>query len=412
MTSLVERLLRYISIDTQSARGTGTFPSTEKQKNLGRLLVQELQQMGLTSAEMDEYGTVYATIPASDGVPADVPAIGFTAHMDTALELPGHDIKPRIIENYDGKDIVLNAEQNIVFRPEQFPRLNVYKGKDLIVCDGTTLLGADDKAGVAEIMELAATLTSDPSIRHGTVKICFTCDEEIGQSTTHLNLEKFNPDFAYSLDGGEEGEFYYDNFNCGQADVTIHGVVAHTGYAKGRMVNASHLAIEFHGMLDPLAVPANTENREGFIHLGGIQSEVGIAKMSYIYRDHEMTLYNDKRQQLQRIVDFMNAKYGEGTVEITFRDTMFNMRDKILENPFIIDNAVKAMGELGIEPVIIPVRGGVDGAEITFMGLPCPNLFTGSDNCHTRFEYCCIQSMQKALSLILKLVTNCVEDRA
>ena len=258
-------------------------------------------------------------------------------------------------------------------------------------------------------MELAAILTSDPSIRHGAVKLCFTCDEEIGQSTTHLNLEKFNPDFAYSLDGGEEGEFYYDNFNCGLADVTIHGRVAHTGYAKGRMLNASHVAIEFHSMLDPLAVPANTENREGFIHLAGIQSEVGIAKMNYSYRDHEMKLYNDKRAQLQRIADFLNAKYGEGTVEISFHDTMFNMRDKILENPFIIDNAVDAMNELGIEPVIIPVRGGVDGAEITFMGLPCPNLFTGSDNCHTRYEYCCIQSMEKALTLIKKLVTNCVD---
>ena len=409
MNRLVERLFRYIAIDTQSARGTGTFPSTEKQKNLGRLLVEELQAMGISNAEMDEYGTVYATIEASEGVAESVPAIGFTAHMDTALELPGVGIKARVIENYDGEDIVLNEEKNIIFKTSQFPRLKVYKGKDLVVADGTTLLAADDKAGVSEIMELAHILMTTPDIKHGVVKLCFTCDEEIGQSTQNLNLEKFNPDFAYSLDGGEEGEFYYDNFNCGQADVTIHGKVAHTGYAKGRRVNASHLAMEFHSLIDPLAIPANTSGREGFTHLSSLNSEVGLAKMVYLVRDHEMTLYTQKKDNLQRIADFMNAKYGEGTVEISFKDIMYNMRDKILENPFIIDNAIDAMNELGIEPVVIPVRGGVDEAEITFMGLPCPNLFTGSDNCHTIYEYCCVQSMEKALALILKLVENCVK---
>lgn len=410
MNQLVERLFRYVAIDTQSARDTGTVPSTEKQKNLGRLLVSELQEMGVTNAEMDEFGTVYATIEASEGVADDVPAIGFTAHMDTALELPGCNIKPRVVENYDGGDIVLNKELNIVFSPKQYPRLNVYKGKDLVVADGTTLLGADDKAGVSEIMELAHTLMTDSSIRHGVVKICFTCDEEIGKSTEHLNLKKFNPDFAYSLDGGEEGEFYYDNFNCGQADITIHGTVAHTGYAKHRMVNASHLAMELHSMLSPLEVPANTEGREGFTHLSSLHSDVAQAKMVYLVRDHEQSLYTLKKERLQKIVDFMNDKYGEGTVEIAFQDLMQNMRDKILENPFIIDNAIDAMNELGIEPVVIPVRGGVDGAEITFKGLPCPNLFTGSDNCHNKFEYCCVQSMEKAYQLIVKLVTNCVKN--
>ncbi len=410
MNHIVERLYRYIAIDTQSARGTGTFPSTEKQKNLGRLLVQELQEMGIANAEMDQYGTVYATIPASQGVSENVPKIGFTAHMDTALELPGCNIKPRLIENYDGEDIVLNAEQNIIFSVKEYPHVKEYKGKDIIVCDGTTLLGADDKAGVAEIMEVAHTLMTNPDILHGEVKICFTCDEEIGQSTQHLDLTKFNPDFAYSMDGGEDGEFYYDNFNCGTANVTIHGKVAHTGYAKGQMINASHLAMEFHSMLDPMEVPANTEGRQGFIHLSSLNSEVGRADMLYLVRDHEITLYKDKQQKLQRIADFLNAKYGEGTVEIAFEDTMYNMRDKIMENPFVVENAICAMEELGIKPNVIPVRGGVDGAEITFKGLPCPNLFTGSDRCHNRTEYCCVQSMEKSYQLQLKLITNCVAN--
>ncbi|MEG1777715.1 MAG: peptidase T [Angelakisella sp.] len=407
MNKLTERFFRYLKIDTQSQRGTGTHPSTEKQKDLGRLLVEELHAMGIANAEMDEYGTVYATIPSNCG-DKKVPAIGLTSHMDTAPDLPGNDVKPRLIENYDGSDIVLNEKENIIFRVSAFPRLKVYVGKDLIVADGTTLLGADDKSGVAEIMELANTLMTDRTIQHGAVNICFTCDEEIGESTQHLNLEKFNPDFAYSFDGGEDGEFFYDNFNCGQADITIHGVVAHTGYAKHRMVNASHLAMELHSMLDPLAIPANTELREGFTHLSSITSDVGTARMVYLVRDHEMTLYTEKRQRLEKIVAFMNEKYGDGTVEMAFRDILFNMRDKIMETPFIVENAVKAMKELGIEPAISPVRGGVDGAEITFMGLPCPNLFTGSDNCHTRYEYACVQSMENAYQLMLRLVENCV----
>ncbi len=409
MNNLVERFYRYIAIDTQSARGTGTFPSTEKQKNLGKLLVKELKEMGVEDAEMDRYGTVYATIPASEGVDPTVPVIGFTAHMDTALELPGCNIKPRLIENYDGKDIILNAEKNIIFSVDSYPHIKEYTGRDIIVCDGTTLLGADDKAGIAEIMEVAHTLMTDSSIRHGKVKICFTCDEEIGQSTEHLNLDKFNPDFAYSMDGGEDGEFYYDNFNCGTCDVSICGKVAHTGYAKGQMVNASHLAMEFHGMLDPLEVPANTEGRQGFIHLFSITGEAGSANMLYMIRDHELDLYHDKQQKLRRIADFMNDKYGIGTVDVSFKDTMYNMRDKIMENPFVVENAINAMRELGIEPRIIPVRGGVDGAEITFKGLACPNLFTGSDRCHTRTEYACVQSMEKSYQLQLKLITNCVD---
>ena len=409
MNPIVERLFRYIAVDTQSARDTGTFPSTEKQKNLGRMLVSELQGFGVKSAEMDQYGTVYATIPASEGVSDDVPVIGFTAHMDTALELPGCNIKPHIIENYNGEDIILNAEKNIVFSVQEYPHVKQYKGKDIIVCDGTTLLGADDKAGVAEIMEVAHTLMTDPTISHGEVKICFTCDEEIGQSTEHLDLEKFNPDFAYSMDGGEDGEFYYDNFNCGTAVVRIKGKVAHTGYAKGLMVNASHLAMEFHGMLDPLEVPANTQDREGFIHLSTVRGEVGSAELLYMIRDHELELYHKKQNKLKRISQFLNDKYGEGTIEIEFDDTMYNMRDKIMENPFVVENALKAMEQVGITPRVIPVRGGVDGAEITFKGLPCPNLFTGADRCHTRTEYCCIQSMQLSYELQLQLIKNCVK---
>ncbi|MBS6956501.1 MAG: peptidase T [Enterocloster asparagiformis] len=406
MNSLVERFLRYVAIDTQSRPGTGTFPSTEKQKDLGNLLVRELHQMGVSDAAMDEYGTVYASIPSNSG--EGIPAIGFTAHMDTAPDLPGCNVKPRIIENYDGTDIVLNEEQNIIFSVEQFPRLKVYQGKDLIVGDGTTLLGADDKSGVAVIMEMARRLTEDPQIRHGDVKLCFTCDEEIGNSTKHFDLEKFNCDFAYSMDGGELGEFYYDNFNCGIVQVTVKGRVAHTGYAWHRLVNSMEVAMELHSLLDPLAVPAGTRDREGFTHLAEIKGDVGTTQMRYLVRDHELSLFEKKKDDLRRIAGFLNDKYGQGTVELAFEDVMYNMRDKILKTPFIIENAVKCMEELGIEPVIIPVRGGVDGAEITFKGLPCPNLFTGGDNCHTIYEYTCIQSMEKSYELLVKLCESCL----
>ena len=392
MKELVERLLRYISIDTQSQHGSQTIPSTEKQKDLGRLLVKELLEMGVENAEMDEFGAVYASIPSNSG--EGIPAIGFTAHMDTAPDLPGCNIHPRIIENYDGEDIVLNEEKNIIFSTEKFPRLKVYKGKDLIVGDGTTLLGADDKSGVAVIMQMAKTLMTHPEIGHGQV-----------------NLEKFNCDFAYSMDGGELGEFYYDNFNCGIAYVEVKGEVAHTGYAKNRMVNSMHIAMELHSLLNPLEIPANTEGREGFTHLAEIHGDVGTTSMRYLVRDHEMSKFTEKKNALLTIAEFLNKKYGENTVSIRFEDVMYNMRDKILNFPFIIDNAVKAMEELGIEPVIIPVRGGVDGAEITFKGLPCPNLFTGGDNCHTIYEYTCIQSMEKSYELLVKLCESCLDVR-
>lgn len=409
MKELVERLLRYISIDTQSQHGSQTIPSTEKQKDLGRLLVKELLEMGVENAEMDEFGAVYACIPSNSG--EGIPAIGFTAHMDTAPDLPGCNIHPRIIENYDGEDIVLNEEKNIIFSTEKFPRLKVYKGKDLIVGDGTTLLGADDKSGVAVIMQMAKTLMTHPEIGHGQVNICFTCDEEIGKSTLNFNLEKFNCDFAYSMDGGELGEFYYDNFNCGIAYVEVKGEVAHTGYAKNRMVNSMHIAMELHSLLNPLEIPANTEGREGFTHLAEIHGDVGTTSMRYLVRDHEMSKFTEKKNALLTIAEFLNKKYGENMVSIRFEDVMYNMRDKILNFPFIIDNAVKAMEELGIEPVIIPVRGGVDGAEITFKGLPCPNLFTGGDNCHTIYEYTCIQSMEKSYELLVKLCESCLDVR-
>ena len=406
MNRLIERFLRYVAIDTQSQYGTGTFPSTEKQKNLGNLLVQELLEMGVSEAAMDEYGTVYASIPSNSG--EDIPVIGFTAHMDTAPDLPGCNIKPRIIENYDGTDIVLNEEKNIIVSVEKFPRLKVYQGKDLIVGDGTTLLGADDKSGVAVIMELAATLTENPQILHGDVKLCFTCDEEIGNSTKYFDLEKFNCDFAYSMDGGELGEFYYDNFNCGIALVTVNGKVAHTGYAWHRMVNSMEVAMELHRLLDPLAVPAGTRDREGFTHLAELKGDVGATHMRYLVRDHEFSLFEKKKEDLRRIAEFLNGKYGGGTVVLEFEDVMYNMRDKILKMPFIIENVVKCMEELGIEPVIIPVRGGVDDAEITFKGLPCPNLFTGGDNCHTIYEYTCIQSMEQSYKLLVKLCESCL----
>ena len=365
--------------------------------------------MGVENAEMDEFGAVYACIPSNSG--EGIPAIGFTAHMDTAPDLPGCNIHPRIIENYDGEDIVLNEEKNIIFSTEKFPRLKVYKGKDLIVGDGTTLLGADDKSGVAVIMQMAKTLMTHPEIGHGQVNICFTCDEEIGKSTLNFNLEKFNCDFAYSMDGGELGEFYYDNFNCGIAYVEVKGEVAHTGYAKNRMVNSMHIAMELHSLLNPLEIPANTEGREGFTHLAEIHGDVGTTSMRYLVRDHEMSKFTEKKNALLTIAEFLNKKYGENTVSIRFEDVMYNMRDKILNFPFIIDNAVKAMKELGIEPVIIPVRGGVDGAEITFKGLPCPNLFTGGDNCHTIYEYTCIQSMEKSYELLVKLCESCLDVR-
>lgn len=410
MKELTERLFRYVTIDTQSALGTGKHPSTEKQKDLGRLLVKELQEMGIETAEMDEFGNVYASISASEGVSAKVPKIGFTAHMDTAYEVCGTNIKPRLIENYDGEDIVLNKEKNIVFRVADYPHIKTYKGKDIIVSDGTTILGSDDKSGVSEIMELANTLMKDKSLKHGEIRICFACDEEIGESTKNLDLKKFDPDIAYSLDGGEEGECYFDNFNRANAEVTIHGKVAHTGYAKGLLVSACLLAHEFQAMQDPLQIPANTEGREGYVHLKSLTADIGTAKLYYSINDHEMSLFKKKKDRLMKIAEFMNDKYGEGTVEVSMTDNMYNMRDKIMEKPFIIDGLVAAMKEVGVEPQLIPVRGGVDGAEITQMGIPCPNLFTGGDRCHSIYEYCCVQSMEKAYQLILALVLNCCKS--
>lgn len=403
MTKTIDNFLRYVKIDTCSDSASKTTPSSLKQHDLARLLADELAALGASEFVYDEeHCYVYASLPASKGC-EDVPVLGFIAHMDTSPAVSGRDVKARIVEHYDGGDIVLNEGENIVLKVCDFPEIASFKGQDLIVTDGTTLLGADDKAGIAEIMAMAAYLMEHPEVKHGKIRIGFTPDEEIGRGTDHFDVELFGAQFAYTVDGGALGELEYENFNAAGAMVTVHGRSVHPGSAKGKMKNAILIAQELQSLLPVFQNPMYTEMYEGFYHLDSISGSVEEARAGYIIRDHDRELFEQKKALFLETVDFLNKKYGEGTVEVDMEDSYYNMREVIEEHMHLIENAAWAMKELGIEPVVKPIRGGTDGVRLSFMGLPCPNLCTGGGNFHGRFEYACVQAMEKVTELLVLL---------
>ena len=403
MSKVIEKFLNYVKIDTQSDENSTACPTTAKQHNLAKLLVKELEEMGAEDITYDtEHCYVYATVPATKGC-ENRPVLGFIAHMDTAPAVTGENVKPRIIENYDGKDIVLNEEKNIVMKVSDFPELVEYTGKRLIVTDGTTLLGADDKAGVAEIMTMAEQLLLSRDIPHGKIRIGFTPDEEVGAGADHFDVKLFGADYAYTVDGGKLGELEYENFNAAGATVTFHGRSVHPGDAKNKMVNALLLAMEFQNMLPVFENPMYTEKYEGFYHLDLLSGSVEKAQAEYIIRDHDKDKFEQKKETFLRIGAYLNEKYGKDTVQIDMKDSYYNMREIIEQHMQLIENAKAAMEETGVNPIVVPIRGGTDGARLSYMGLPCPNLCTGGHNFHGRFEYICADSMEKIVEILLKL---------
>lgn len=403
MEKVTDRFLRYVQIDTQSdEEGTGT-PTTAKQHELARLLVDELTKMGAEEITYDkEHCYVYASIPATEGMEKK-PVIGFISHMDTAPAVSGANVRPQVITAYDGEDIVLNSGLGIVMKTADFPELREYQGKSLIVTDGTTLLGADDKAGVAEIMTMAEYLLSHRDVPHGKLRIGFTPDEEVGAGADHFDVGLFSADCAYTVDGGKLGELEYENFNAAGAKVTFHGRSVHPGDAKNKMKNALLTAMEFQGMLPVSENPMYTEKYEGFYHLDALNGDIERAVADYIIRDHSREKFEQKKALFEKAGAFLNEKYGEGTVEIELKDSYYNMKEIIEDHMELIDHAMEAMREAGVEPVVVPIRGGTDGARLSYMGLPCPNLCTGGHNFHGRFEYICIESMEAVVRILLNL---------
>lgn len=401
MKTVVDRFLRYVQVDTESVPGADCFPSSEKQKNLAAILVEELKEMGVEDARMDSYGYVYATIPPTTD--KDLPVIGLIAHMDTSSAVSGKDVKPRIVENYDGGDILLNEAQNIVLKTEDYPEILDYKGQDIIVTDGTTLLGADDKAGVSEIMTLCDFLMNNP-VTHGTIKIAFTPDEEVGRGVNYFDVEGFGAEFAYTVDGGELGELEYENFNAASLKLTVNGVSTHPGTAKNKMKNALLMGMEFQNMLPACETPEHTEGYEGFYHLDQFEGTVEKAEMTYIIRDHDRVKFEKRKERAVKICDYLNELYGVGSFEYLLSDSYYNMKEKIEPHIHLVRNVEKAMKDVGIEPKVTAIRGGTDGARLSYMGLPCPNICTGGHNFHGRFEYIPVQSMEKVVALLKRLV--------
>lgn len=405
----IENFLRYVKMDTQSCESSESTPSTMKQHKLAQLLVDELTQMGATEITYDkEHCYVYASIPASVGS-ENAPVLGFIAHMDTSPAVSGANVRPRIVKEYTGEDIVLKAaEENdgevILMKVVDFPELRGFAGKDLIVTDGTTLLGADDKAGIAEIMAMAAYLCAHPEVRHGKIRIGFTPDEEIGRGADYFDVKLFGADYAFTVDGGTLGELEYENFNAAGAKLYVHGRSVHPGSAKGKMKNAILIAQEFQSMLPVFQNPMYTEGYEGFFHLDSIQGDVEAVTADYIIRDHDRDLFEQKKTQFLQIAEFLNKKYGQNTIVVEMSDSYYNMREVLESHMHLVENASEAMKELGIEPKISPIRGGTDGARLSFMGLPCPNLCTGGENFHGRFEFACVQSMEKTTELLVRIV--------
>lgn len=400
--NVTERFLRYVSYDTKSDPESGKHPSSEKQLKLAAALRDELAFLGLEKVKLSELGYVSAELPASEGC-EDIPRIGLIAHMDTSPDMPGNDIKARTVE-YSGGDILLNEEKNIVMTVADFPYLEDYIGKHLIVTDGTTLLGADDKAGVAEIFSALEYLAAHPEIKHGAVPVCITPDEEIGEGADGFDVEGFAADFAYTVDGGALGELEYENFNAASAKLTFNGINIHPGSAKDKMKNAVLIAAEYIGMLPADEIPAKTEGYEGFYHLNNFGGDVEKSYLFYIIRDHDREKLEEKKRIVQAAADALNEKYGAGTVEAEITDSYYNMREKIEPHMYIIDRAAKAFKTCGVEPITTPIRGGTDGARLSFMGLPCPNLSTGGHNFHGRFEFIPTESMEKMVEVLVELL--------
>ena len=396
---IIERFLNYTKFDTQSSEESTTVPSTSKQLVFAEYLKKELEHEGLDDVELDEQGYIYATLKAN--TKENVPVIGFISHYDTSPDCSGADIKPQIVRNYDGSDILLS--EGIVSSPKKFPELLQHVGEDLIVTDGTTLLGADDKAGIAEIVQAMVYLQEHKEIKHGKIRIAFNPDEEIGMGAHHFDVEKFGCQWAYTMDGGDVGELEFENFNAASAKISIKGVSVHPGYAKGKMVNANALATEFAKMLPEGETPETTEGYQGFYHLLGIQSNIEQASLSYIIRDHDRERFEDRKRFIENCVAAMNEKYGEGTVTAVVKDQYYNMKEKIEAQMHVIDLVLRAMQECGVAPKVKPIRGGTDGAQLSFKGLPCPNIFAGGINFHGPYEFVPIQSMEKAKEVIVKI---------
>lgn len=397
--TITQRFLNYTSFDTQSSEETNVTPSTEKQRVFAEYLKQELMNEGLEDVELDKLGYLYATLPAN--TEKVVPTIGFIAHMDTSPDACGANIKPRIVENYDGSDIVLS--EGIITSVEKFPELLDHKGEDLIVTDGTTLLGADDKAGIAEIVQAMVYLKEHPEIKHGKIRVGFNPDEEIGMGAHHFDVERFGCEFAYTMDGSELGEIEFENFNAASAKITITGCSVHPGYAKDKMINAARVATELVSMLPADETPETTDGYQGFFHLTSISGGCEKAQLSFIIRDHDREYFESRKTEMQDVVDAINAKYGEGVAVAEIKDQYYNMREKVEPMMYIIDIAKEAISEAGMEPKVQAIRGGTDGAQLSFMGLPCPNIFAGGLNFHGPHEFCPVQSLEKAMMTVVNI---------
>ena len=399
--TVIERFLKYVTFDTQSDESTGVTPSTPKQMVFAQYLKTELEELGLKDISLDENGYLFATLPSN--VDHEVPVVGFIAHMDTSPDMSGENVKPRIVENYDGKDIPLCAEENIILSPANFPELLDHVGEDLIVTDGHTLLGADDKAGIAEIVGAVAYLIAHPEIKHGDIRIGFNPDEEIGLGAHKFDVEKFGAKWAYTMDGGEVGELEFENFNAAAAKIRVKGRNVHPGYAKNKMINSLLVANEYASLLPANETPGTTEGYEGFYHLIGMEGEVENTVLSYIVRDHDREKFEARKQALLNYAAQLNEKYGEGTVTVELKDQYYNMRQQVEPLMYIIDIAFAAMQEAGVTPKVKAIRGGTDGAQLSFKGLPCPNIFAGGLNFHGRYEFVPVQSIEKAMNVVVKI---------
>jgi tripeptide aminopeptidase len=399
---LIERFISYVTVDTESDPESKTTPSSKKQWDLANALVEELKKIGLEDVTIDEHAYIMATLASN--VSHKVPVIGFISHFDTTPDFTGANVKPQIIENYDGKDIVLNSAENIILSPSDFDDLLMYKGQTLITTDGTTLLGADDKAGVAEIISAMEYLINHPEIKHGKIRIGFTPDEEIGRGAHKFDVKKFGASWAYTMDGSQVGELEYENFNAAGAEVTIKGKIVHPGYAKGKMINSMYIATQFINALPRIETPEHTEDRQGFFHLHNMKGEVDSTKLQYIIRDHDSSHFEARKEVIQKLADDINTQYGSLVVSVEIKDQYFNMRKKIEPVMHIVEIAKEAMEMAGIKAIIKPIRGGTDGSQLSFMGLPCPNIFAGGHNFHGRFEYVPVESMIKAIQVIVNIV--------
>jgi tripeptide aminopeptidase len=399
--ALIDRFISYVTIDTESDPNSDTTPSSEKQWDLARILADQLEAMGMDDVSIDDNAYIMATLPSN--VAHKVPTIGFVSHFDTTPDFTGKDVKPQIIENYDGGDIILNKEQDIVLSPDYFDDLIQYKGQTIITTDGTTLLGADDKAGITEIMEAMQYLLAHPEIKHGPIRVGFTPDEEIGRGAHKFDVEKFGAEWAYTMDGSQIGELEYENFNAAGAVITIEGKIVHPGYAKGKMVNSMYIAIDYMNSLPRLETPEHTEDREGFFHLYSIDGGVDNTTLEYIIRDHNKDHFEARKEMMIKLASELNAQLEKEVVRVVIKDQYYNMREKVEPVMHIVDIAEEAMKALDIKPLIKPIRGGTDGSQLSFMGLPCPNIFAGGHNFHGRYEYVPVESMMRAVEVIVKI---------